>query len=31
MGRGAGVGRLLEVGDYFKYFRQRGEIIRGGN
>ena len=30
MARGAGVGRLLEGGDYFKYFRQRGVIIRGG-
>ena len=30
MARGTGVGRLLEGGDYFKYFRQRGVIIRGG-
>ena len=29
MARGAGEGRLLEGGDYFKYFRQRGVIIRG--
>ena len=31
MARGAGVGRLLEGGDYFKYFRQKGGgvIIRG--
>ena len=29
MARGAGVGRLLEGGDYFNYFRQRGVIIRG--
>ena len=25
----AGVGRLFEGGDYFKYFGQRGAIIRG--
>ena len=24
-----GVGRLFKGGDYFKYFRQRGVIIRG--
>ena len=29
MARGAGEGRLFEGGDYFKYFRQRGTIIRG--
>ena len=29
MAGGAGVGQLLEGGDYFKYFRQRGVIIRG--
>ena len=26
---GEGERRLLEGGDYFKYFRQRGSIIRG--
>ena len=26
---GGGGGRLFEGGDYFKYFRQRGAIIRG--
>ena len=29
MARGVGEGRLFEGGDYFKYFRQRGMIIRG--
>ena len=29
MARGAGAGRLLEGGDYFKYFCQRKVIIRG--
>jgi len=29
MARGAEEGRLLEGGDYFKYFRQRRAIIRG--
>ena len=29
MARGVGEGRLFEGGDYFKYFRQRGSIIRG--
>ena len=28
-GGGGGDGRLFEGGDYFKYFRQRGAIIRG--
>ena len=27
--RGRGEGRLFEGGDYFKYFHQRGAIIRG--
>ena len=29
MVKGAGEGRLFEGGDYFKYFRQRGVLIRG--
>ena len=29
MVRGGGGGRLFEGGDYFKYFGQRGAIIRG--
>ena len=29
MVRGAGEGRLFEGGDYFKYSRQRGVLIRG--
>ena len=29
MARGAKEGRLFEGADYFKYFRQRGAIIRG--
>ena len=29
MARAGGGGRLFEGGDYFKYFGQRGAIIRG--
>ena len=29
MMRGAGEGRLFKGGDYFKYFCQRGGLIRG--